>query len=84
MKDEEIDYSDIPELEEDFWKNAVLWQGNKVQLTLGLDPDVLAFFKKQGRGYKTNINSVLRRYVEAQKGILRRRAASPIKASRRK
>jgi len=33
-----------------------------------LDPDVLAFFRKTGRGYQTTINAVLRKYVESRKG----------------
>lgn len=65
MKDEEIDTSDIPELTEDFFKNAVLWPGRKKQVTLRIDPDILDFFKKQGRGYQSMINSVLRKYVDA-------------------
>ena len=38
-----------------------------VTITLRIDPDVLMFFRKQGRGYQTAINAVLRKYVEAQK-----------------
>lgn len=65
MKDSEIDYSDIPQLEKDFFKKAVLWPGTKQQITLRLDPDIIEFFKKKGRGYQTTINAVLRKYVEA-------------------
>lgn len=65
MKDEDIDTSDIPELTDDFFKKAVLWPGTKKQITLRLDPDVIDFFKKQGRGYQSTINKVLRKYVEA-------------------
>lgn len=65
MKDKDIDTSDIPELTDDFFKKAVLWPGTKKQITLRLDPDVVEFFKKQGRGYQSMINAVLRKYVEA-------------------
>ncbi len=65
MKDSEIDYSDIPPLEKDFFKKAVLWPGTKKQITLRLDPDVIDFFRKKGRGYQSMINAVLRKYVEA-------------------
>lgn len=65
MKDEEIDTSDIPELTEDFFKKAVLWPGRKKQVTLRIDPDIIDFFKKQGRGYQSMINAVLRKYVDA-------------------
>jgi uncharacterized protein (DUF4415 family) len=64
MKDEEIDYSDIPELTDDFFKQAVLWPGKKKQVTLRIDPDVIEFFKKQGKGYQSMINAVLRKYVD--------------------
>jgi uncharacterized protein (DUF4415 family) len=65
MKDSGIDYSDSPPLGNDFFKKAVVWPGTKKQLTLRLDPDVVEFFKKQGRGYQSMINAVLRKYVEA-------------------
>jgi len=65
VKDKEIDYSDIPQLDKEFFRKAILWPGTKKQITLRLDPDVINFFKKQGRGYQTTINTVLRKYVEA-------------------
>ena len=64
IKDSEIDYSDSPPLDEDFFKTAVIWPGTKKQITLRLDPDVVEFFKKKGRGYQSVINAVLRKYVE--------------------
>jgi len=67
MKDQDIDVSENPELDEQFFKEAIWWPGPKRQITLRLDPDVLAFFRKRGRGYQTTINAVLRRYVEACK-----------------
>lgn len=67
MRDEEINYSDIPKLGKDFFAQAVIWPGPKQQIALRLDPDVLDFFRKQGKGYQTAINAVLRRYVELQK-----------------
>ena len=67
MEDQEIDVSDNPELDEQFFKEAIWWPAPKQQITLRLDPDVLAFFRKGGRGYQTTINAVLRKYVEACK-----------------
>ena len=67
MTDEELDYSDNPPLDEDFFSEAITWRGNKQQITLRLDQDVLDFYRKQGKGYQTTINSVLRKYMEAQK-----------------
>ncbi len=34
-------------------------------ISIRLDPDVLAFFRRDGRGYQTKINAVLRSYMEA-------------------
>ncbi len=51
MRDEDIDCSDIPELDETFWKNAVLVQPvNKERLTVRFDADMVELFKRQGRG----------------------------------
>lgn len=38
----------------------------KKQVTLRLDPDILEHFKRQGRGWQTRINAVLRTFVEAE------------------
>ena len=67
LRDEDIDYSDIPKQGADFFAQAILWPGPKKQITLRLDPDVLAFFRKSGKGYQTSINAVLRKYVEVAK-----------------
>ena len=70
MENEEIDLSDIPELTPEMFAKAVVKRGlktkeNKAQLTIRVDRDVLAWFKTQGRGYQTRINSLLRAYMEA-------------------
>jgi uncharacterized protein (DUF4415 family) len=66
MKDEEIDYSDSPELNASFFERAVRWPGPKELISLRLDREVLAFFRSQGKGYQTTINALLRRYMETQ------------------
>lgn len=68
LRDKDIDYSDIPKQRADFFGHAILWPGPKKQITLRLDPDVLTFFRKQGKGYQSTINAVLRKYVESRKG----------------
>src|ERR1700692_2448656 len=70
MRDEDIDFSDIPKQGADFFANAILWPGPKKQITLRIDPDVLTFFRKHGRGYQTTINAVLRKYMEGRKALL--------------
>ena len=61
--DSEIDYSDIPPLDERFWKNAVrnpFYRPVKKQVTLRIDADVLAWLRQQGDGYQTRLNDLLR------------------------
>lgn len=66
QKDDEIDFSDIPRLGSDFWKNAKLRMPEKKDsVTIRLDHDILSWFKKKGSGYQTRINAVLRTYLEA-------------------
>jgi uncharacterized protein (DUF4415 family) len=63
--DEQIDYSDIPELDEHvFAQPLVSWPPSKESITIRVDSDVLAWFRRQGRGYQTRINLVLRRYMD--------------------
>ena len=70
MTDEDIDLSDCPEITPEMFAKAVVRRGlkpvpNKTQVTLRLDQDVLDWFKAQGRGYQTQINALLRAYMEA-------------------
>lgn len=67
IRDEDIDYSDIPELDENFWANAELkMPENKSRITVRIDSDVLAWLKSQGAGYQTRMNAILRSYMEAK------------------
>ncbi len=61
--DSEIDYSDIPPLNETFWLNAVrnpFYKPTKTHASVRLDSDVLAWLKSQGKGYQTRMNAILR------------------------
>ncbi|CAO3304705.1 MULTISPECIES: BrnA antitoxin family protein [Pseudomonas] len=64
--DKDIDTSDIPELDQDFFRQAELHVPAKQTVTIRLDSDVLAWFKEQGSGYQTRINQLLRQYMQAQ------------------
>jgi uncharacterized protein (DUF4415 family) len=67
--DSEIDLSDIPELTEDFFKNAVrnpFYRPLKEQVTVRLDSDILAWLKKKGAGYQTRMNALLRSAMLAE------------------
>ena len=80
--DEEIDTSDIPELTEKFWQNAVrnpFYRPLKQQLTLRLDTDVIAWLRRQGPGYQTRANALLR---DAMLGNLRPNRGKKVARSR--
>ena len=68
MSDANIDYSDIPALDEAFFRDArVVVPPAKKQLTVRLDADVLEWLRGQGKGYQTRINAILRAYYEAHR-----------------
>ena len=68
MKEGEIDTSDIPPLTNEFFKNAILrMPTHKATITMRVDADVLNWFKRQGKGYQSRINAVLKMFVEAHK-----------------
>ena len=69
LPDSEIDFSDIPEATEKFWKNAVRnpwYKPRKQQVTLRIDADVLAWLRLQGKGYQSRLNSLLRNAMVEQ------------------
>ena len=66
-KDDDIDFSDIAELDEAFWQQAKFVEPDLTeQVTLRIKRSVLAHFKASGKGYQTRINRVLESYVRAQ------------------
>ncbi len=68
IKDSEIDTSDIPELDEQFWQKARRVEPIPQETVLiKLDRDIINWFKHQGPNYKTIINQVLRAYINQQK-----------------
>ncbi len=76
MPDDAIDLSDMPELPDSFFENAIrnpFLRPVKKQLTLRLDADILDWFKRHAdtgegktKGYQTRINRALREYVTGQ------------------
>jgi len=67
MKDADIDYSDILPLDETFFKKELVkLPQKKDSITLRIDHDVLEFFRRNGRGYQTLINAVLKTYMQAK------------------
>lgn len=69
MKDKNIDLSEIPAITPQMFARAVMRRNlkpvaRKEQLTLRVDSDVVKWYKNQGPGYQTRINSLLRAYME--------------------
>ena len=66
MSDDEIDYSDLPEVT-DFsgFKRGLFYRPEKQAVTIRLDADVVAWFKSAEPKYQTAVNRVLREYMLA-------------------
>jgi len=65
LGDNDIDYSDLPELSSDFWSEAkVIDHGVKKPITIRIDQDVITWFKSRGGRYQVLMNKVLRQYME--------------------
>ena len=65
MKDDEIDTSDIPPLDEQFFRNAELrLPEGKVPIVMSVDADVFEWFKSQGAEYQVLMNRALKTYAD--------------------
>jgi uncharacterized protein (DUF4415 family) len=72
IKDKNIDYSDIPELKDDFFKRAKhvsQFRKEKQRITMRLDSDVLEWLKQMGSGYQSRANMILRAAMEHNKPL---------------
>ena len=69
-RDAEIDTSDIPEMDKEFFAAArlVMPPGvSKKAVSLRVDEDVFDWFKAQGKGHLSRMNAVLRAYMLANR-----------------
>ena len=69
LPEHEIDTSDIPEWTDETWKRAVrgrFYRPVKQAVSLRLDADVIAWLKKDGEGYQTRANRMLRERMLAE------------------
>jgi uncharacterized protein (DUF4415 family) len=77
-----VDPDDAPELTEEFFRHADLYQGDKLirrgrppsidpkrPVSLRLDPDVLTHFRRGGRGWQSRINAALRKAAKLPRQI---------------
>lgn len=71
------DYDEIPELTDEWFKRADFYKGGKLiargrppsanpkqSTSLRLDPDVIAHFRRGGRGWQSRINAALRKVAK--------------------
>ena len=70
----EPDTQDIPEAPEENWRHAqqgpdadVIWKARKEPISLRVDKDVLDWLRRQGPGYQTTINRILRERMETDR-----------------
>lgn len=69
-RDEDIDFSDLPEISPEMFARAIIRKGlkpagRKSQITLRIDSDVLEWFRAKGSGYQSQMNAILRAYKDA-------------------
>ncbi len=73
MSDEEVERRaaadpDAGVIPPGFWDNAkLILPETKQQITLRLDPEVIRWFRRSGKGYQSRMGAVLKSYVEAKR-----------------
>jgi len=84
MRDEDIDFSDIPELTPEMCRYKVvghnMFTEPRDEVTLQIDRDVLQWYQSRGSGWDRLINFLLRSYMQEQQ---RKWAKSPQPKARR-
>jgi len=60
------DHEGEPEIDVDWTKAQLVEPESKKLISLRIDADIVEFFRRQGKGYQTRMNAVLRAYKEAQ------------------
>jgi uncharacterized protein (DUF4415 family) len=68
LEDRKPDTKDIPEAPDANWKHAQrgFWKARKQAISLRVDMDVLDWLRRQGPGYQTTINRILRERMQAE------------------
>ena len=68
-EDDDIDFSEIPELDETFRREAERVEPDRTErITLRVKRSVLDYFRAPGKGYQTRTNRVLENHVRAKRG----------------
>ena len=69
MTDDQIDYSDSPKISRELFSTGIRKSGRrgaevKEAISIRLDKDVLEWFRARGRGYQSEVNALLRAYMQ--------------------
>lgn len=68
MRDEDIDFSEIPPITDDTFRYKVvgcnMFTEPRDEVTLQIDRDILQWFQSRGSGYQRLINFLLRSYMQ--------------------
>ncbi len=69
MTDEQIDYTDSPKITRELFSTGIRKSGKragevKEAISIRLDKDVLEWFRARGRGYQSEVNALLRVYMQ--------------------
>ena len=67
IRDEDIDYSDIPELDDDWFEKATLIMPQTKPVSVKVDNDVVEWYRSHDRNYQARINAILRAYMNKHK-----------------
>jgi uncharacterized protein (DUF4415 family) len=77
------DPDDAPELDEQFFREADLYQGDqlirrgrgrpklanrKMLVSVRYSPEVIAYFRQTGEGWQSRMDAVLREYIQSKSG----------------
>lgn len=67
MTEDDIDFSDIPPLTDEFFKNASLRiPAHQISQWVKIEPDILEWFQSHSPEHKTLINETLRNHIIQQ------------------
>lgn len=69
MTDDQIDYSDSPKISRELFITGIRKSGKRTSevkeaISIRLDKDVLEWFRARGRGYQSEVNALLRVYMQ--------------------
>ena len=57
---------DHPGLDDAFWQSASQPDPDADVISIKLDPDVLSFFRRDGRSFRAQIHAALRQYIQGR------------------